>query len=155
MTLARYTGTVQDAAGNAVAGCEIEVRSESTGLLAVLYSDRDGLNQISNRFTAPDATFSFHTTGGAYRVTATKAGFSAEWRFVAIGTMQEQDVEGIVFSLQAGIVPALTRAELELYIPPVPEEGEALPRAGVVYADPVALKTPLLRRLRQALILHR
>ncbi|MAN77773.1 MAG: hypothetical protein CML24_11420 [Rhizobiales bacterium] len=138
MTLARYTGTVQDAAGNAVAGCEIEVRSESTGLLAVLYSDRDGLNQISNRFTAPDATFSFHTTGGAYRVTATKAGFSAEWRFVAIGTMQEQDVEGIVFSLQAGIVPALTRAELELYIPPVPEEGEALPRAGVVYADPVA-----------------
>eukprot|EP00873_Tetraselmis_striata_P030373 jgi/Tetstr1/450637/TSEL_037673.t1 len=133
----RRVMVAQDAAGNAVAGCEIEVRNEDTGLLAVLYSDRDGLNQISNRFTAPDATFSFHTTGGAYRVVATKGAFSAEWRFVAIGTMQEQDVEGIVFALQAGIVPALTRAELELYIPPVPEEGEALPRAGVVYADPV------------------
>eukprot|EP00873_Tetraselmis_striata_P020805 jgi/Tetstr1/441069/TSEL_029337.t1 len=131
----RRVMVAQDAAGNAVAGCEIEVRSESTGLLAVLYSDRDGLNQISNRFTAPDATFSFHTTGGAYRVTATKAGFSAEWRFVAIGTMQEQDVEGIVFSLQAGIVPALTRAELELYIPPVPEEGEALPRAAGAFSE--------------------
>lgn len=137
MPLARYTAAVLDAAGNAVPGCAIEVRNEDTGLLARLYSDRDGLSPISNSFDATEATFSFHTTGGAYRVRATKGAFSVEWRFVAVGTMQEQDVEGIVFSLQAGVVPALTAADLDLYIPPVPEEGEALPRAGVVYADPV------------------
>ena len=75
MALARWTATAQDAEGNAVAGCSIEVRSEETGRLVQVYADRAGTVALGNPFVAPEATFGFHVEGGAYKVTATKGPF--------------------------------------------------------------------------------
>lgn len=93
MVMARWTGVVQDAGGNAIAGASIEVRREGDNALVPLFSDRDGEDGLSNPFTADAATVFFHVAGGSYRIKATKGPFEQEWRYVAIGTAGEVDAE--------------------------------------------------------------
>lgn len=105
MALARWNGVVQDAEGNAVSGAQIEVRSEQTGRLVPLFADREGLTRLGNPFTAPEATAAFHAGGDSYRITASKGGLLSEWRYVALGTTAEYDVDGL---LEAAQIPTFT-----------------------------------------------
>ena len=141
MALARWTGLVQDGAGNAVAGAQIEVRSEQTGRLVPLFADREGQTSLGNPFTAPEATVTFHAGGDAYRIIASKGGLLSEWRYVALGTSAEYDLDDLVVELQSGIYPAMTFAQLEAFDP---GEGGAI--AGVVYNDPNPLLNGYYRR---------
>lgn len=95
MALARCHLVVQDEEGNVVDGASVEVRSEVAGSpLVPIYSDRDGANSLENPFTAADgADAGFHVAGGAYKVTATLGAFTRTWRYVAVGTAQEQDFQ--------------------------------------------------------------
>jgi hypothetical protein len=93
MALARYQSFVVDASGNVQASPTIEVRSELTGALAALYSDRAGATPITNPFTGnADGSFSFHVLGGAYRIIATKGNFRRTVRYKGIGTAAEFDI---------------------------------------------------------------
>lgn len=104
MTLYRWQATVQDAAGNAVPGATVEVRNETTGLLAVPYADRDGLTLLGNPFTAsdPNGLVAFYAVPGFYRVVATVGALTATWRWINIGALNGSvfdpgSVEGNVF----------------------------------------------------------
>lgn len=81
----------------------IAVRRESDGVLASIFSDRDGLVPISQPGFAADAfgRFAFYAAGllGGYRITVTDAaspGLSYTLRNVAIGTAAQLDVESFV-----------------------------------------------------------
>ncbi len=93
MTMARYSGVVQDEAGNVVPSAVIEVRKEQPGQpLAALKSNRDGSVGLSNPFNAEmDGTFFFHVVGGAYQIKASKDGYEHIRRYVGIGLGQESD----------------------------------------------------------------
>lgn len=93
VALARWQSTIQDDAGNVQKIASVEVRHERAGApLANIYSDRDGNVPLGNPFLADSEGFAaFHALGGAYRITATKNGFSKTWRYVGIGNAQEQD----------------------------------------------------------------
>lgn len=99
MSLARYQFTVVDDAGNVLPAASVEVRREVAGApLAILYADREGATPIGNPFAADSDGFAaFHVVGGAYRIIASKGGFSRTWRYVGIGTAQEIDHDLIVF----------------------------------------------------------
>jgi hypothetical protein len=93
VALARWQATIVDSAGNIQAGASVTVRREVIGSpLASLFEDRDGLVPTGNPITADaDGYAFFHVAGGAYRITASKGGFTREWRYVALGTLAEQD----------------------------------------------------------------
>jgi hypothetical protein len=93
MALARYQFTVTDDEGNVIPSASVSVRREALGNPIVsLYSDREGVTTLGNPFTAElDGYAAFHVSGGAYRITASKDGFSRTWRYVGIGTAQEFD----------------------------------------------------------------
>lgn len=93
MVLARWQGTIVDEAGNVQDGATVTVRREAAGSpLATLFSDRAGATPTGNPVTADgDGYAAFHVAGGAYRITAAKAGFTREWRYVAIGLAGETD----------------------------------------------------------------
>lgn len=93
MALARHQFTVVDASGNIVPSASVEVRSESSGLLAQLYSDRAGTTPIGNPFNADANGFaSFYVAGGAYKIEASAGSSSlAPWRYVGIGLLGERD----------------------------------------------------------------
>jgi hypothetical protein len=95
VALARWQATIVDSAGNVQAGASVTVQREVIGSpLANLFEDRDGLVPTGNPITADADGFAFfHVAGGAYRVTASKGGFTREWRYVALGTLAEQDSE--------------------------------------------------------------
>lgn len=97
MALARCNLVIQDEDGNIVNGASVEVRRESAGApLAVVYSDRDGASSLGNPFTASDgAEAGFHVVGGAYKITATLGAFTRTWRYVAIGTGGENDIDAV------------------------------------------------------------
>lgn len=111
MALARWTGLVQDANGNALPGAQIEVRRESDGGLQAIFSDREGVVGLANPFVAPDATVFFHAVGGSYRVKASLGGFERTWRYVAMGMAAELDDD----ALQGGLIPegSLSGSKLE------------------------------------------
>jgi hypothetical protein len=103
MVLARWQSTIVDEAGNIQDGASVTVQREVAGApLASLFSDRDGAAPLGNPITADSEGFAaFHVAGGAYRITATKGGFSRVWRYVAIGLLAEQDeavVEGALLA---------------------------------------------------------
>ena len=110
MALARWQATIVDGAGNVQPGASIEVRSEVGGApLVTLYSDRAGTTLLGNPVGADaDGFAAFHVAGGAYRITATKGGFSREWRYVPIGLAGESDgaTSGVAFSFDAGVTDA-------------------------------------------------
>jgi hypothetical protein len=94
MVLAVCNLQVLDTEGNAQGSASIEVRREEGGApLVTVYSDREGTIPLGNPFTADaDGHFAFYVAGGAYRITATKGGFSKTWRHVPIGLAQETDI---------------------------------------------------------------
>jgi len=102
-TLARFQATATDDAGNILTLPDVEVRLESTGLPANIFSDRAGTVALGNSFTGEaDGSFAFHVAGGAYKITVTKGAVQRIWRYVAIGTMGELDniyTDGVVSSL--------------------------------------------------------
>lgn len=95
MSLARYSRTLVDEAGNIVSNASIEVRHEATGsALATLYSDREGTTPISNPITitsSDNGKLKFHVTGGAYRIRDLTSGSTLDERYVGIGTGSEID----------------------------------------------------------------
>ena len=92
MALARWQGTIVDSAGTTVASATVRVYSETTGALAVIYSDRAGLTSITNPTTADSEGFvGFYASGDAYRIVATSGSTSRTFRYVGIGTAQEED----------------------------------------------------------------
>lgn len=95
MALARWQATIVDERGNVQAGASVEVRREVPGQpLAVLYSDRDGRQQLGNPIMADAEGFvAFHVAGGAYQIKATKGSFTKTWRYVAIGLAAETDIQ--------------------------------------------------------------
>lgn len=97
MALARWQATIVDDAGNIQDGATVTVRQEISGTpLASLFSDRDGLVPTGNPITSDvDGFVGFHVAGGAYQITATKGGFTRTWRYVALGTMAEQDSDAV------------------------------------------------------------
>jgi len=110
MAVARYQNTVLDATGAVVADASVAIVSETTGALAVIYSDRAGAIPISNPMTADaDGFFGFYATGDAYKITATKGETSREFRYVGIGTSSEEDkqlvtvIDTTVFSGAASV----------------------------------------------------
>lgn len=92
-TYAAYRGVVQDYQGNVIPGASVEVKRETFGQpMATIYSDREGLYQITNPLTA-DALgrFDFFAAGGAYQVRAYSGGFEHILSYVAIGRAAEFD----------------------------------------------------------------
>lgn len=94
MALARFQRTIVDEQGNIVPGAFVEVRSEISGDLVSIFSDRDGLVALGNPFSADSEGFAgFHVVGGAYRIRAYLGGFEITWRYVAIGRGGETDLQ--------------------------------------------------------------
>jgi hypothetical protein len=98
MALGRWQATIVNGSGDVQAGASVEVREETGGSpLASLFSDRDGATPLGNPITADsDGFVFFHVAGGAYRIEATLGAFSRIWRYVAVGTAAERDVEAFV-----------------------------------------------------------
>jgi hypothetical protein len=115
MALAAWQSTVVDESGDVQANAQIEVRAESSGGLAALYSDRDGLVSIGNPITAGDDGFvRFYTAGNALRIVATKGAFSRTWRHVSVGTLGERDtLPGSLLEIE------ITDAEIAVGVTPV------------------------------------
>lgn len=97
MPLARHTVQVQDHRGNIVTGCQVEVLKETAGNPpAILYSDREGNDQIGNPIAVDiNGRAAFHVAGGAYRIRAFKTGFEVIWRYVGIGRASESDIQAL------------------------------------------------------------
>jgi hypothetical protein len=92
MVMARWQGTITNATGDVLSGASVEVRSEDTGLLAALYSDRAGTVSAGNPIAADaDGFVGFHVASGAYKIEATSGATVRTWRYVAIGLAAEHD----------------------------------------------------------------
>ena len=92
MALARKNLAILDGP-DVVDNATVEVRSEISGGLAVLYEDREGLTPLGNPFVCADGgNLFFHTVGGEYKIVATKDGFTREWRYEPVGTAAATDV---------------------------------------------------------------
>lgn len=91
-TLAKFTMTVVDAAGNVVANPVVTVTNETTSALAALKSDRAGATPLDNPKTfGSDGKIEFHVAGGSYQIEVVAGGFSQTIRYEAIGTAAEHD----------------------------------------------------------------
>lgn len=154
MDLARWQATIVDGNGNVIDQPVIQVWKETPGSpLAPIFSDREGLEPLSNPFTvAGDANGHayFHAEKGVYRVRASYGAFSKEWRYVYLPGIDLPEPDSLTFEVTrnaldwfsedtnwAAITPAEMREGLqsainecagsfELYIPPQPSTGEWL-----------------------------
>jgi len=78
-----------------LSNASVEVRKESDGLLASIFSDRAGVSPLANPFTTDaQGRFEFYAAGIAdgYRVKVTKGSESHTLNNQAVGTLQERDV---------------------------------------------------------------
>jgi len=93
MTLAVWQATIVDEKGDVQGAASVEVRLEDSGSpIANIYTDREGTTPAGNPISADgDGFVRFYAPGGAYRITATKGGFSRVWRHQAIGLNAESD----------------------------------------------------------------
>jgi hypothetical protein len=92
-SLAVWQRTIVDDEGSVIPFATVEVRSEGTGALVSLWSDRGGIVSISNPATADgDGFLRLFISGGAYRFDVTGGSFSQTLRYVPIGTAQELDI---------------------------------------------------------------
>lgn len=92
MVVARWQATIVNSTGDTVASAAVAVYSETTGALATIYSDRAGTVSITNPTTTDSEGFvGFYAGGDAYRIVATSGATSREFRYVGIGTSQEED----------------------------------------------------------------
>lgn len=91
MAFTSWQKTIVDEAGDILPGATVEVRLESTGNLATIYSDDTGTAK-ANPFTADSEGFAiFYAAAGFYKITATSGAFSKIHRFVPIGSLQGFD----------------------------------------------------------------
>lgn len=115
MTMARYSGVVQDQAGNIITNAKIEVRRETPGApLAALKDGPDGLVALTNPFNAEsDGTFFFHVVGGFYKIRAyTGASSSPTFeqiiRYEGIGELQGYDLDAVLIGKRQQVRVATT-----------------------------------------------
>lgn len=115
MTMARYSGVVQDQAGNIIPNAKIEVRRETPGApLAALKDGPDGLVALTNPFNAEsDGTFFFHVVGGFYKIRAyTGASSSPTFeqiiRYEGIGELQGYDLDAVLIGKRQQVRVATT-----------------------------------------------
>lgn len=84
-----FNGQAIDLQGNAVTAFQVEVRDESSGLLAPIYSDKTLSTPLGNPFTPnplDNGYFRFYVAAGNYRIKATDtSGSLSDWRDVPIG----------------------------------------------------------------------
>ena len=94
MALPNWQRTIVTETGNVIQNAEIKVVNEATGLDADIFSDRDGLVELSNPFfTGSDGFAQFYTSPGEYRVTAIGPNGQVTWRYeVLSGTASIRDV---------------------------------------------------------------
>lgn len=86
MALPAFQATVINNEGQPVPFAQIEVRSELSGLLVSLWSDRDGTLPVSNPFTADNNGFArFFVAAGDYRLDIDDGSASRTLRYFAIG----------------------------------------------------------------------
>jgi hypothetical protein len=84
--LPRWQANVVDQAGNILPLASVEVRNETTAVLASLFSDRGGTTPLANPLTADSEAFvSFFVTPGNYKITAVSGSNTRIWRYVNIG----------------------------------------------------------------------
>ncbi len=92
MAYSAWQQFVQNDAGDIIASASVEVRDESTGSLAILYSTAGGA-ALSNPFTAGiNGLARFYVAAGRYQITASSGGETATYRFYPIGNAQQYDV---------------------------------------------------------------
>jgi len=107
MSLAIYTSAAWLANGGlqVADNATIEVRRESDGALASIFSDREGSVPITNPSAFGDAfgRFEFFVSGGAYRVRVSQDGQEYTLRYQAIGRAQEFDLEQIQTAVNQGV----------------------------------------------------
>lgn len=107
MALAKWQRTIVDETGAVQSGASVEVRIQDTNALASIYSDRAGSTPKSNPFTTGfDGFADFFAPGNAYKITATKGGFSKTWEYVPIGIAQEldeTDIQDLIDSAVANV----------------------------------------------------
>lgn len=145
--MSRFQRTIVDASGNIQASPTITVRDASTNALVSLFSNRAGTTGITNPFTGTvDGFAAFYVAGGAYNVTATKGAFTITWNYVAVGTAQEYDIEGIQDLITAS-VPTSFGDGTEL-LPSIKHTGDVDTGFWFPAANTIAASTGGVERLR-------
>ena len=94
MALPNWQRTIVTETGDVIQNAEIKVVNEATGLDADIFSDRDGLVELSNPFfTGSDGFAQFYASPGEYRITAIGPSGQVTWRYeVLSGTASIRDV---------------------------------------------------------------
>jgi hypothetical protein len=86
MSLPIFQRTIVNESGDVVNGASVEVRRESDGALALIYSNRQGtVIQANPVITGTDGLCRFYAPAGEYQITATIGGQQIIWRWVAVG----------------------------------------------------------------------
>lgn len=100
MVLARFEKPITDAAGNLITtpGFMFEVRREDAvgAPFKPMYSDRDGLAPLDNPASVVDGIAAFHGVGGPFRLRVYGPGYDKTFRYLAIGTGAEVDVNQLL-----------------------------------------------------------
>lgn len=104
-TLAIYTGVAIDSSGNAISGADVEVRLESTGILASIFSDEAATAPLANPATAlTDASgrFAFYVAGvnRGFSVKVTKGADTYTLHNQAVGTAGQLDQSAFITPAQ-------------------------------------------------------
>ena len=85
MALPIFQRTVVNDNGDVIPSAQVEVRLESSGALATVYSDRDGVTPLSNPFFADgNGLARFYANPDEYKITASGNGQAIEWRYVVV-----------------------------------------------------------------------
>lgn len=110
MTYGVWQQFVQNDLGAIIPSATIEVRDESTGALAVIYSTNTG-TALANPFTAGiDGLARFYAAEGSYKITATSGTDTATLRHQPVGMAQYEDIgtgDGQV-PLAEDVIPRIT-----------------------------------------------
>lgn len=147
--MSRFQRTIVDASGNIQASPTITVRDASTNALVSLFSNRAGTTGITNPFTGTvDGFAAFYVAGGAYNVTATKGAFTITWNYVAVGTAQEYDIEGIQDLITASIPTSF--GDGTALLPSIKHTGDVDTGFWFPAANTIAASTGGVERIRIA-----
>lgn len=125
----RWQRTIVDAAGTVMPGASVEVRKESDGLIASIFSTRTGAGMLNPATADAEGFVSFHVAGGAYKITATSGAFSRIWRYEPIGTAGEYDASDLLFSYPLNWVASGKPAAAEALVPNIIPYAMYLPAA--------------------------
>ena len=100
MALPIFQRTVVKDNGDIIPNAQVEVRLESSGALATLYSDRAGTVALSNPFSSDSSGLAlFYANPDEYKITATGSSGSVVWRYVVVQgiTTAVTDADGIYY----------------------------------------------------------